>query len=349
MSEHHRKIIAVWLFVICVALLAMIVLGGVTRLTGSGLSMVDWRPITGVLPPLNEQQWDQVFDLYKSSPEYQKVHIGTMDIDGFKSIFWFEFAHRLLGRTIGMLFLLPMLFFFIRGWIPKGYRMRFIAMFVLGGLQGLLGWYMVKSGLVDNPHVSQYRLVAHLSLAILIYTYIFLTAINLLYPPKPGNKQGPGGAFVLSALISLGLFITIMAGGFVAGLRAGFSYNTFPLMAGKWIPAGYDSLQPFWRNLFENVAAVQFDHRLLATAMLVCVMAFWVYLRKRDCADRIQKAGATTLAFALIQYSLGISTLLLVVPVALAAAHQGVAILLYTSSLFLSYLLYLDRKSADIG
>ncbi len=348
MSEKHRKIIAVWLILVCVALLAMIVLGGVTRLTGSGLSMVDWRPITGVLPPLNEQAWHQVFDLYKSSPEYQKVHIGAMDLAGFKSIFWFEYAHRLLGRSIGMLFLLPMLFFFFRGWIPKGYRLRFVMMFVLGGLQGLLGWFMVKSGLVDNPHVSQYRLVAHLALAVVIYTYIFLTAMTLLYPKSGANNPRQHGAFTASVFLSLGLFTTIVAGGFVAGLRAGFSYNTFPLMAGKWIPDGYAALQPFWRNLFENVAAVQFDHRLLATVMLLSVLAFWLFLKKRGVSAVVAKAATLVLALVAVQYSLGVATLLMVVPAPLAAAHQGTAILLYTASLYLAYRLYLGKRSADI-
>ncbi len=348
MSEKHRKIIAAWLILICIALLAMIVLGGVTRLTGSGLSMVDWRPITGVLPPLDQQQWNQVFDLYKSSPEYQKVHIGVMDLKGFKSIFWFEYAHRLLGRFIGVLFLLPMLFFFIRGWIPRGYRLRFLMMFALGGLQGLLGWYMVKSGLIDNPHVSQYRLVAHLSLAVAIYTYIFLTAMSLWYPlPERGNRRR-SRLFVAAMMISAGLFVTIAAGGFVAGLRAGFSYNTFPFMAGNWIPDGYASLQPFWRNLFENVAAVQFDHRLLATLVLCAIMLFWLALRKGACGERARRGGAVMLALALVQYSLGITTLLLVVPVAFAAAHQGTAILLYTASLYVAWQCFRGARSADL-
>ena len=340
MPEKHRKIIAAWLVLICFALLAMIVLGGVTRLTGSGLSMVDWRPVTGVLPPLDQHTWQQVFELYQASPEYRKVHLGSMDLQGFKSIFWFEYAHRLLGRSIGLLFLLPMLFFFIRGWIPAGYRLRFVMMFVLGGLQGLLGWYMVKSGLVDNPHVSQYRLVAHLALAVVIYTYIFLTAMSLLYP-RPGDRgQRRSRCFAPAVMVSVGLFFTIAAGGFVAGLRAGFSYNTFPLMDGKWTPDGYASLQPFWRNLFENVAAVQYDHRLLATLMLFGIMLFWLVLKKRACSNRARRGGAVMLALALIQYSLGIATLLLVVPVPLAAAHQGVAILLYTASLYVTWQCY---------
>lgn len=336
-THTNQKPIAIWLLVCCAMVFAMIVLGGVTRLTGSGLSMVEWDPIMGILPPLNQAQWQETFLLYQQFPEYIQKNAG-MSLDEFKSIFWFEYAHRVLGRSIGIVFLLPFLFFLITRRVDRALSPKLIAMFVLGGLQGLLGWYMVKSGLINEPHVSQYRLTAHLGLAVAIYFYMFWVALDLLYPTtdertKYANRKLTG----FSLLVSFSIFFTILSGGFVAGTRAGFAYNTFPLMGGQWIPDGLLSLSPAWRNFFENVTTVQFDHRVLA--MLLCAMVFvlWGVLARSEQVPRVRTGGHLLLAAMAMQIALGISTLLLHVPVTLATAHQAGAIVLFTASVFLSH------------
>jgi len=330
-STHNRRI-AVWLFVCCAMVYAMVILGGVTRLTGSGLSMVEWDPIFGILPPLDQANWDETFSLYQQSPEYRKINLG-MDLDGFKRIYWFEYSHRLLGRTIGTVFLLPFLFFLAKGWIRRPLVPKLVTMFVLGGLQGLLGWYMVKSGLIDNPHVSQYRLTAHLGLAILIYAYMFHVALGLWLGDRR-TASTPGGLRHAAALLTGLVFITVLSGGFVAGLKAGFAYNTFPLMDGRWIPEAIFMQEPVWRNFFENIATVQFVHRLLATLVFTSVIVFWLSARRYKLPATVTTGLHLMLAAAVLQVSLGISTLLLHVPVALAATHQAGALLLLTIMLY---------------
>jgi len=328
----HNRRIAIWLFVCCLMVYAMVILGGATRLTGSGLSMVEWDPIFGIIPPLDQQTWDETFALYKESPEYRKINIG-MELDGFKRIYWYEFSHRVLGRTIGTVFLLPFLFFLIKGWVQRPLIPKLATMFILGGLQGLLGWYMVKSGLVDNPHVSQYRLTAHLGLAVVIYAYMLQVAFGLWY----GNQQATSttaGIQRATGLLGIAVFITILSGGFVAGLKAGFAYNTFPLMDGHWIPEVIFIQQPLWRNFFENIATVQFDHRVLATLVFFSVIALWVTGIRRSLSTAARNGLHMLLATALLQVTLGISTLLLHVPIALAAAHQGGALLLLTAAIY---------------
>lgn len=326
---------AIWLLVCCAAIFAMVVLGGVTRLTGSGLSIVRWEPVTGVLPPLSEKAWGQVFELYQESPEYRLKNKG-MSVEAFKTIFWFEYAHRLLGRLIGVIFLVPMLYFIARRRVDKPLIPKLALMFVLGGLQGLLGWYMVKSGLVNDPHVSPYRLTAHLGLAFLIYGYMFWVALDLLFPPDPRARaiDGPrlGG---IAPLLTLFAFVTALSGGFVAGTRAGFAYNTFPLMDGRWIPEGMLTLDPPWRNFFENVTTVQFDHRLLATVLFIMIPIFWWAAGRQPLAPRVRIGLHVLLVALFAQLALGISTLLLRVPVALGAAHQGGALVLLTAGIFL--------------
>ena len=225
-SQTGNRQVATWLLVCCALIFAMVVLGGITRLTGSGLSMVDWRPVTGLLPPLTDADWQTTFELYQQSPEYQKVN-SHMDVADFKNIFWLEFLHRQLGRIIGLVFLLPFVVFCSKGYIARQEWPKYTLMFVLGGLQGVLGWYMVKSGLIDNPYVSQYRLTAHLVAAFLIYSYMFWVALSRLYPAA-GTERHPwfGKTLALTVLILL----TIVSGGFVAGLKAGKIYNTFPMM-----------------------------------------------------------------------------------------------------------------------
>ncbi|MCK5916888.1 MAG: COX15/CtaA family protein, partial [Cocleimonas sp.] len=261
----NERIIALWLFICCVTIFLMVILGGLTRLTGSGLSMVDWAPIMGIFPPLNQAEWLETFQRYQLFPEY-KINNQMMDLAGFKSIYWFEYSHRILGRFIGLLFFFPMLFFFLKGWVKPSLKPKLIAMFILGGLQGLLGWYMVKSGLVDNPHVSQYRLVAHLGLALFVYAYILWIALGLFFQTND-QKNKPISVRCLkpyALFLSLLVFTTLLSGGFVAGLKAGHVFNTFPLMNGQLVPDGLFAMEPIWLNFFENIMTVQFDHRVLA-------------------------------------------------------------------------------------
>lgn len=330
-DPRHRPI-AWWLLTCCALVFAMVVLGGVTRLTGSGLSMVEWEPIVGTIPPLSSTQWQETYHKYQQTPEYQKKNLG-MSLEEFKGIFWFEYAHRLLGRSIGMVFLLPFLYFLIEGWIEKPMVPKLITMFLLGGLQGALGWYMVASGLIDNPHVSQYRLTAHLAAAFLIYAYMFWVALGLLYPQREaGADLRPLRRF--AHLVAGMIALTVLSGGFVAGLKAGFAYNTFPLMDGHWIPPAYGLLEPAWKNIFENIPAVQFNHRLLALSSLALVIILWVRSRNYVLPSRARLGFNLLLAMALVQVTLGISTLLLLVPIPLASAHQAGALVLFTLALY---------------
>jgi cytochrome c oxidase assembly protein subunit 15 len=336
LEDSARRQIAAWLLVCCAMIFAMVILGGATRLTGSGLSMVEWDPIFGALPPLDQQAWEDVFSKYRASPEYQKINLG-MDLDGFKSIYWYEYSHRLLGRSIGTVFLLPFLYFLARRMLTPRLIPRLATAFVLGGLQGLLGWYMVKSGLVDQPHVSQYRLTAHLSLALLIYAYLLWLLFDMLFPPS--QTPGPTMGSVKKAppfLLTL-VAITIVSGGFVAGLKAGLAYNTFPKMGDQWLPPAGWMLQPGWRNLFENIATVQFDHRLLATLTFISIFIFWNYARTRVVTRSTRAAVHLLLLTAVAQVSLGISTLLLHVPVVLAVTHQAGALILLSVTLFVHH------------
>ena len=334
-TQQQDRRVAIWLLICCALVFAMVVLGGVTRLTGSGLSMVEWKPVTGVLPPLSESEWLKTFEMYQQSPEFQKVN-SHMDVEAFKGIFWLEFLHRLLGRLIGVVFFLPFLVFAAKGYIGKNEWPKYLLMFVLGGMQGLIGWYMVKSGLVNDPHVSQYRLSAHLVAAFLIYAYMFWVALSLWWP-RTSSERHPwfGKALAVTSLVS----ITIVSGGFVAGLKAGKIFNTFPLMGDDWIPPGVMALEPAWRNFFDNPATVQLDHRILAMTTFFVVVTFWALIPKIDLSARAATAVHGLLAALLVQVSLGILTLLYFVPTALAATHQAVAMLLFTAALYLAHCL----------
>jgi len=329
--ENRNRQVAIWLLICCGLVFAMVVLGGITRLTGSGLSMVDWRPLMGWLPPMSDAEWQRTFEMYQLTPEFLKIN-AHMDVNDFKGIFWLEYLHRLLGRTIGIVFAVPFAFFLFKGYIKRSEWLKYLLMFILGGLQGVLGWYMVKSGLVDNPHVSQYRLTAHLVAAFLIYAYMFWVAMSLLFPPS-GNNRHPwyGKTLLIACLIS----ITIISGGFVAGLKAGEIYNTFPLMGTHWIPPGMTALDPHWRNYTENMTTVQFDHRILAITTFLLIAIYRLRVRKADLPRRAGIAANALLHTAVLQVVLGISTLILSVPTVLAAAHQAVAMLLFTVALFL--------------
>lgn len=332
-SPHKDRAVARWLLICCALVFAMVMLGGVTRLTGSGLSMVDWRPITGILPPIGEEAWQATFEAYQQSPEFQKKN-SHMDVDAFKGIFWLEYLHRVLGRLIGMAFFLPLVWFLARGYIPWRRSPRYFLMLALGGFQGLLGWYMVKSGLVDNPAVSQYRLTAHLMSAFLIFGFMLWTALSLLYPGDARERHPWFGRTVaLSTLITF----TIISGGFVAGLKAGKLYNTFPMMGDYWVPPGLLALEPLWRNFFDNPATAQFDHRVLAITTFLLIVAWWYFVRQSSLSGRVRKAANALLHTAILQVALGISTLLMVVPITLAALHQATGMLLFSVAIYLCH------------
>jgi len=326
----HNRAVAAWLLVCCALVFAIVVVGGVTRLTHSGLSIVEWQPIVGALPPLDEPGWQETFGKYKQTPEYRLVNPG-MSLDGFKSIFWWEYVHRLLGRLTGAVFFLPLLWFALRRRIPRALAWKLAGILALGAAQGALGWYMVQSGLVDDPRVSQYRLTAHLGIAFLIYAAMLWIAFDLLFSRAGSDfRRLRRFAFALVALI----FAMVLSGGLVAGIRAGLAYNTFPLMNGHLIPREIFSLEPWYLNFSSNIATVQFDHRLIAWLLALLVPWFWVQVR-RAAAPRRAKLGADLLLAALaLQITLGIATLLLAVPVPLAAAHQAGALLVFSAAIF---------------
>jgi len=311
----------------------------VTRLTGSGLSMVQWAPVTGVLPPLNDAQWMAVFKLYQASPEFVKVN-SELALEGFKSIFWFEYFHRLLGRTIGLAFFLPMVYFLLRYPLTLKFKFQLLGLFLLGGAQGLMGWYMVKSGLINDPHVSQYRLVAHLFLALLLYTVIFWMASGYFIRHWSQRYATPRALHSAAVLLFVLVFITVLAGGFVAGTRAGFAFNTFPLMNGHLIPEGYAALKPVWINIFENIASVQFNHRLLASLSLVLAVVNARMAYKAVLMPALKRVFLITMLMVLLQYLLGVTTLVNHVPLVLGAMHQATAVIVLTSNLFLLRVLH---------
>jgi heme a synthase len=334
------RVAATWLLVCCTLVFALIVVGGVTRLTHSGLSITEWQPIVGTVPPLSESQWNEAFARYQTTPEYRQVNRG-MSIDAFKVIFWWEYVHRLLGRLVGFAFIVPLIWFVARGKLPPTPALapKLFAIFLLGALQGALGWYMVQSGLVDDPRVSQLRLTAHLGLALLIFAAMFWTALTLLRPAGPAEVRIRP---LFRATVSLAVLIFVMAlsGGLVAGIRAGFAYNTFPLMNGYVVPPEILLIRPWYMNFVNNMATVQFDHRLLAWTLLALVPIWWWRVRATPAIPASARGAAhLLLALLLVQVTLGISTLLLVVPLPLAAAHQAGAVLLFAAALHAAHAL----------
>jgi cytochrome c oxidase assembly protein subunit 15 len=337
-ARRSRRLVALWLFGVAGMILVMVVLGGVTRLTGSGLSIMEWAPVSGILPPLNHVEWQKLFDLYKQIPQYALVNEG-FGLAGFKQIFWLEWIHRLWGRLIGLAFLGPLIWLWATGRIERRLVPRLVLLFVLGGLQGAVGWFMVASGFLrDTIAVSPTRLVIHLALALVLYAAIVWTGLGVLRP-HPVRLLGARLVRRLAALCCMLVALTIIAGGFVAGTHAGFDYNTFPLMAGNFVPDGYARLTPFVRNLTENIAAVQFDHRLLATLTATVAMTILAVGVGKPSLRAARGAMLALGAAVAVQYALGVATLLLVVPVGLAAAHQASAVLLLTAALVMLHAL----------
>ena len=329
-AARDRAQVSAWLFAICFMFLVMIALGGATRLTGSGLSIMEWAPLSGVLPPIGHSAWEHLYALYQKTPQYRLEHAG-FGIEGFRRIFWLEWIHRFWGRLIGVVFFVPLVVFVVRRQLPWRLVPRLALFFVLGGLQGAVGWFMVASGFFpDSTAVAPARLVIHLSLALVLYAAILWTALSVRRPapaPAPGGRNTLGLAQLSTGLVA----ITILAGGFVAGTHAGFVYNTFPLMGGHLVPVAYGSLEPFWHNFFQNTAAVQFDHRLLATLTAIAVAATVATGLRAGLPRAQRRVLAVLLAVVVCQYLLGVTTLLTHVPVALGTLHQSAAVLLLTA------------------
>lgn len=323
--------LSIWLFVVAAVVMVMVVVGGTTRLTQSGLSMVNWEPVSGVVPPLSEADWHAEFDAYKASPEYQKINAG-MDLGEFKAIFAWEYLHRLIGRLLGLALVLPFGWFLLRHAIPRGYARRLVGLVLLVGLQGAIGWWMVASGLVDRPDVAHERLALHLTTALFLLAALLWTALDLrALAAGRSSVEGRPSTWVWPFAILLVVQITL--GAFVAGLDAGHIFNTWPLMHGAWVPQGLTSITPIWSNLVDNPIAVQFMHRWLAVVVVVSVLLV---------AVKLFKAGATSYAVALevavvIQFVLGVLTLLNAVPVALGVAHQSGGVLLLVVTVFAAH------------
>ena len=334
-SDADRRQIGWWLVVVAALVFCMVVLGGYTRLSQSGLSMVEWRPVTGWLPPLDDPGWRDAFAAYQRFPEYRKVNadIGLAD---FKRIYRVEYAHRLLGRAIGLAFLLPMLYFLAARKASRRLAGWLVALFVLGGLQGALGWFMVQSGLVDRPDVSHYRLVAHLGAALLIFGLLLWTAFALLASPGGGPVPVRRSAVAVLVLVVL----QILAGGLVAGLDAGLVYNSFPLMGGRLVPAELFAMTPGWLNLLENPATVQFDHRVIAYLLVAAVAVLYWQARRARLSGTAHGMLLGLLAALAVQIGLGVLALVFAVPVALGVAHQAGALVVFAMALLVVHRLH---------
>lgn len=322
-----RRRVRTWLAYVCVLVVAMLVLGGVTRLTGSGLSIVEWRPITGAIPPLSEEDWRAAFLAYQDTPQYRLLNEG-MSLAEFQRIFAWEYVHRLVGRLLGLVFVLPLGHFVLTRSIDPSHVRRLLVVLALGALQGGLGWFMVKSGLTDAPNVSHYRLAAHLTLALVVLGTLFWTWLDMSDHDASDHDALPTRArlrFALHAVAGL-LVLQIVYGAFTAGLHAGIGYNTFPMMHGRWIPPDAFALEPAWRNALENRAAVQLIHRALGALLVLSILATALLARR---APRDTRRAVQVLAVGvLVQFALGVATLILVVPVPIAALHQLGACLL---------------------
>jgi len=329
-----------WLYGLAAFVLLILIVGGITRLTESGLSITSWKPVTGVIPPLTDADWQAEFEAYQQIPQYEAVN-SWMSLEDFKLIFFWEWLHRLLARTVGVLFVVPFAVFLFQKRLPRSLTWPLVGLFFLGGFQGFLGWWMVSSGLSELTSVSQYRLAAHLSAAAVLFMALTYVARLLTPAQVEGHATNTDKSLAIGLLVLV--FVQIVAGAFVAGLDAGMGYNTWPLMDGAIIPNGLGVMEPFWRNLFENALTVQFIHRCIAYA-IVAYAAFLVWRRSREGGlhgvhSWLSKASLVVL----VQVSLGITTLLMMVPISLAVAHQAVAFVLL--GVIVIYLADMQRAS----
>lgn len=328
--EQRRRWLRVWFWSVAAMTLAVLIVGGITRLTHSGLSIVDWDPIMGVVPPLSDAQWQATFERYQQFPEYQKLRQG-MTVHEFKYIFFWEYLHRLLARTIGLVFLIPFAFFLVRRWMNRPLAKRALLLFALGSMQGVMGWLMVASGLVDRPSVSHYRLAAHLSLAFMIFGYAVWLARELRVDGSGPLVDARQLKLQKRGIVDIGVLLAaqIIWGAFVAGLKAGFFANTFPYMGGRLIPGNLLQQQPAVLNFFANPTAVQWLHRVLGTLLALVVIGVAAQVMRARIERGSLRYAASFLALVLVQYVLGVLTLLYAVPVALGVTHQATAMILF--------------------
>lgn len=331
MKRQYKRKVLIWLIIGGILVAAMVIIGGITRLTHSGLSMVEWKPLTGILPPVNAEEWAREFDNYKQYPEYQKLN-HAFTLQDFKGIYWWEYIHRILGRVLGIVFIVPFVFFIIKGVFDRPWKKKLLLLFLLGGFQGFLGWFMVKSGLIEMPAVSHYRLAAHLISAFGLFCYIWWLILSILKPERiTVEKRVMNWAKMLLALV----IIQIIYGAFVAGLKAGFFYNSYPLMGGNFvsdvIPVAYskDGLMSF----IQEPVTVQFFHRHIPLLMLVPIFMMW----RITISAQLKKAVYMILGIWIFQFLLGVLTLVYAVPLLLGVLHQLGALLLLSAIVYLFY------------
>ena len=339
--------VLIWLRCVCVSVVVILVVGGITRLTGSGLSMVDWRPVMGVLPPASETEWEEVFDQYKAFPEYQKVN-REMNLEDFKSIFFWEYLHRVLGRFVGLLCLLPYLWFIWRKNLDCSLRIKGLGLVLLVGAQGLMGWYMVKSGLVRNPEVSHFRLAAHLGLAFAVFGLAWWMMLGLTEDESVADDSLKFRPIAIGLLILLCLQVTY--GAFTSGMKAGYGFNTFPKMGDDWMPEALFGLSPFWQNLVSDRFSVQFIHRWLGTVLAISTICMgWFALRSGSLNGVQTRRLLCLLTLVLTQFTLGVFTLLFLVnvPVFLPVAHQLTALFLFAA--FLAFVHSFGKSSTSVS
>jgi len=327
----HARPLRIWLMCIALLVVATILVGGATRLTDSGLSITEWQPIIGAIPPLSETDWQEAFEAYKKIPEYTQVNRG-MSLGAFKAIYWWEWGHRFLGRFIGLAFFLPFLCFWLAGSISRPLSLRLLGLFVLGGLQGALGWYMVKSGLVDRIDVSQYRLTAHFGVAILILGCTLWLFLGL--GAGHGKRTGSTAPMIVAGLVLALVTLQLLAGALVAGIDGGFGFNTWPQINGAFIPSGLGAASPWYMNFFENPLTVQFDHRMLGYLVVAATIGQAVWLAKTPGGQSLVGSAATLAVLLVLQATLGVWTLLLAVPLTLGLAHQAGAVLVFIVALY---------------
>jgi len=333
-----KKWIIIWFISGCLLILTMVIVGGITRLTDSGLSMVNWHLFMGVIPPLNDTQWLETFELYKQYPEYKKLNFNCT-LDQFKYIFFWEYLHRMIGRLLGLVFIIPFIIFLIRKSLSTKLIFQSTILFIMGAMQGGIGWWMVKSGLVDKPDVSHYRLAVHLTTAFLTCGYTLWVVLPLIFKIK--RNFYPKITKLCWTIFTL-LIIQIIYGAFVAGLNAGIGFNTWPKMGDQWVPQAVYSLSPFWKNFVEAKYGIQFIHRVLAYVILGAVM-FLFYTKQKFALNKVESQAINIVSITtILQVALGIFTIIFFVPIELALLHQVGAFFLLMSVI---YSLFIFKKN----
>lgn len=334
-NKKDEKKIIIWLSTILAMLIFIIIIGGLTRLTGSGLSMVEWQPVTGIIPPITEQNWAQEFAKYKLSPEFLKINY-TMSLNEFKSIYFLEYFHRLIARTIGFVLIIPLLLFALRRSFSRKFALRLLAIFILGALQGFIGWFMVKSGLSNDPHVSHIRLMLHLIMAMLISALILWNILSIIYPKPAINLDKT--LFNWSMINAILILFQSSYGALVAGLKAGLVYNNFPLMGETIIAPDIFFYKPLISNVINNPSTVQLIHRMIALILIISIISFWRYLRKKNVSKMLNNTIYFFLTMLIFQICVGILTLIYGVPILLASLHQLTAVVIFLISIAIIYI-----------